>query len=58
MGAAMEIAQGLSGTHHCKAIDLIPDFIGGLIGSILLALGGAIARRRLNRLAGSAPGEP
>jgi len=58
MGAAMEIAQGLSGTHHCKAIDLIPDFVGGLIGLMLLALGGAIARWRLNRFAGSAPGEP
>jgi hypothetical protein len=55
MGAGMEIAQGLSGTHHCKAVDLLPDFIGGLIGLVLLALGGAIARWRLHRRAGSAP---
>ena len=32
MGAAMEIAQGLSGgTLHCKAVDLVPDFIGALL---------------------------
>ena len=43
MGAAMELAQGLSGIHHCKAVDLIPDFVGVLAGLMLVILGGAIA---------------
>ena len=49
MGAAMEIAQGLSGTHHCKASDLIPDFVGALVGLIVVILGRTIASARLSR---------
>jgi hypothetical protein len=48
MGAGMEIAQGLSGTHHCKAIDLIPDFIGALLGVLVTILGGIIAGTTLS----------
>ena len=49
MGAAMEIAQGLSGgTHHCKAVDLVPDFIGALLGLILF-LRGAMVSNSLHR---------
>lgn len=47
MGAAMEIAQGLSGTHHCKAIDLIPDFVGALVGLLVVLLGRTIASASL-----------
>ena len=43
MGAGMEIAQGLSGAHHCKAVDLIPDFGGALFGLAVIILGGRIA---------------
>jgi hypothetical protein len=44
MGAAMEIAEGLSGTHHCKTMDLIPDFVGALLGLVVVVLGGMIVR--------------
>jgi len=47
MGAGMEIAQGLSGTHHCKAIDLIPDSVGALAGLLIVLLWAAAARARL-----------
>jgi hypothetical protein len=45
MGAGMEIAQGLSGTHHCKAIDLLPDFIGALVGLAAVIVARLIAAR-------------
>lgn len=48
MGAAMEIAQGLSGNHHCKSVDLIPDFIGALLGLMAVILGGTIANAKLS----------
>jgi hypothetical protein len=43
MGAGMEIAQGLSGTHHCKAVDLIPDFVGALAGLVVVIIVGVVA---------------
>jgi VanZ family protein len=49
MGAGMEIAQGLSGTHHCKAIDLTPDFIGAMLGLLIVVLGRTIANARRAR---------
>jgi hypothetical protein len=49
MGAGMEIAQGLSGTHHCKAIDLIPDLVGALFGLAVFLVGRTIASARLRR---------
>src|SRR5206468_12062380 len=49
MGAAVEMAEGLSGTHHCKAIDLVPDFIGALLGAIVVVLAGMIANAKLSR---------
>jgi hypothetical protein len=48
MGAAVEIAEGLSGAHHCKTIDLIPDFIGASLGVMIVLLGGMIARMLFN----------
>jgi hypothetical protein len=38
MGAALEISEGLSGLHHCKTIDLVPDFIGTVIGLVVALL--------------------
>src|SRR4051794_26429401 len=52
MGAAVEIAEGLSGAHHCKAIDLIPDFVGALLGLMVVVVGGAIASATLGRRKG------
>jgi hypothetical protein len=49
MGAGMEIAQGLSGAHHCKAVDLIPDFIGAMLGLIVVILARTIAGGSLSR---------
>jgi hypothetical protein len=53
MGAALEISEGLSGLHHCKAIDLVPDFIGTVIGLVVVLLarmfaGAARGRRSEN----------
>jgi hypothetical protein len=52
MGAGMEVAQGLSGTHHCKAIDLIPDLVGAAVGLLIVVLGRKIANARLARRKG------
>ncbi len=49
MGAAVEIAEGLSGAHHCKTSDLIPDFMGALLGLMVVVLGGMIAGAKLSR---------
>lgn len=38
MGAALEIAQALSGNGHCRARDLIPDFAGALLGLMVVAV--------------------
>ena len=42
MGAAVELAQGISGNHHCKTVDLIPDFIGALVGLVIVILAGKV----------------
>jgi len=38
MGVAVEIAEGLSGAHHCKTVDLFPDFVGALLGMMVVVL--------------------
>jgi hypothetical protein len=38
MGAAIEIAEGLSGQHHCKVSDLVPDFIGTMLGVMVVLI--------------------
>lgn len=43
MGAALEMSEGLSGLHHCKTIDLVPDFIGTMIGVLVVLLARMIA---------------
>ena len=53
MGAALEISQGLSGNHHCKTVDLIPDFIGAFLGLMVVVLGGMIASVRRGRRNGN-----
>lgn len=49
MGAAIEIAEGLSGLHHCKASDLVPDFIGAVLGATAVVLAGVITRAKRSR---------
>jgi VanZ family protein len=49
MGAAVEIVEGLSGAHHCKASDLVPDFIGAMLGVMVVVLAGKLATLRLRR---------
>ena len=44
MGVAVELAEGLSGAHNCKTLDLIPDFAGALLGLIILLLGRKLAK--------------
>jgi hypothetical protein len=36
MGALVELAQGISGNHNCRARDLIPDTAGAVLGLLLL----------------------
>ena len=38
MGILVEIAQGISGAHHCRTRDLIPDLTGTLIGAVIVLL--------------------
>jgi hypothetical protein len=47
VGALVELAEGLSGSGHCRLRDLLPDATGALLGWALLAgLAAAYARRR------------
>jgi VanZ family protein len=38
MGVLVELAQGITGFHHCRSRDLIPDAAGILLGSIIVWL--------------------
>jgi|SRR5262249_46233990 len=38
MGMLVEIAQGVSGAHHCRTRDLIPDSAGTMIGAGIVFL--------------------
>jgi VanZ family protein len=38
MGILVEIAQGISGVHHCRTRDLIPDSAGIMIGAGIVLL--------------------
>jgi VanZ family protein len=53
MGAALEIAEALSGLHHCKTVDLVPDFIGALLGVIIAILARRVASSRRSRRNGN-----
>jgi hypothetical protein len=45
MGALVEIAEGISGQHHCRIRDLIPDSAGILIGAGIVFLWTTIRRK-------------
>ena len=47
MGALVEIAEGITGSGHCRSRDLIPDAAGGLIGFVIVLLWNKIRRRPL-----------
>ena len=47
MGLLMEIAQGVSGAHHCRLRDLIPDSPGIVIGAGLVFLWNRIRAKPL-----------
>ena len=38
MGALVELAEGITGNHHCRSRDLIPDAAGILLGSVIVWL--------------------
>lgn len=48
MGVGIEMAEGLSGLHHCKASDLVPDFIGALLGAIVAIMVERVASANRN----------
>lgn len=49
MGAAVETVEGVSGLHHCKAIDLVPDFVGAMLGVMIVLLARRIASAKPSR---------
>lgn len=38
MGILVEVAEGISGTHHCRVRDLIPDAAGVVLGAGIVFL--------------------
>lgn len=36
MGLVVELAQGVSGQHHCRMRDLVPDSVGALAGIVIV----------------------
>lgn len=46
MGLLVEIAEGMTGIHHCRMRDLIPDMAGALLGAVIVVLGRAMWSRR------------
>jgi hypothetical protein len=45
MGILVEVAEGISGTHHCRLRDIIPDAAGVVIGAGVVLLWNVIKRR-------------
>jgi VanZ family protein len=45
MGLLVEVAEGISGTHHCRLRDMIPDAAGVVIGAGIVLLWNAVRRR-------------
>ena len=45
MGLLVEIAQGISGNHHCRLRDLIPDAAGVVLGAGIVFLWNTMRRR-------------
>jgi len=48
MGILVEVAEAVSGTHHCRMRDLIPDSAGILIGAAIVFLWHRIRRKAAN----------
>jgi hypothetical protein len=48
MGILIELAEGVSGTHHCRTRDLIPDAAGIMIGAGIICLWNRIRTQPLN----------
>jgi VanZ family protein len=46
MGLLVEIAQGISGHHHCRLRDLIPDAAGVVLGAGIVFLWNTVRGRR------------
>ena len=46
MGLLVELAEGISGNHHCRMRDLIPDAAGVLIGAGIVFLWNTVRGRR------------
>lgn len=53
MGVAVEIAEALSGAHHCKTSDLIPDFVGALLGVVAVVLSALAAGAKFSHKNGT-----
>ena len=47
MGILVEIAEGVSGVHHCRTRDLIPDLAGIIIGAGIVFLWNRIRTKPL-----------
>lgn len=45
MGILIEVAEGISGNHHCRMRDLIPDGAGVVLGAGILFLWKTVRRR-------------
>ena len=45
MGILVEVAEGISGTHHCRLRDLIPDTAGVVIGAGIVLLWNGMRRK-------------
>ena len=45
MGILVEVAEGISGTHHCRLRDLIPDAAGIVLGAGIVFLWNRMRRR-------------
>jgi hypothetical protein len=47
MGAAVELAQGITGNGHCRSRDLIPDSVGVLLSATSITLWDRLVRPRV-----------
>lgn len=45
MGILVEVAEGISGTHHCRSRDLIPDAAGVVLGAVIVFLWNRLRKR-------------
>lgn len=55
MGALVELAQGVTGTGDCDSRDLIPDFVGILLGATLVVITQPLVAKLSRRRETAAP---